>query len=260
MINQRIERFLEQQEIEISPYDYKKVKDESYTKRKYGSPVYFFHDTNGIQHYLFKNKDYRRKILIVQIDFDKRSQEYPSRKRISNLKNIIRTFTHKNRILTEKTIKNDKKFEIKYEILFTANNNMKSFQYWIDDLAYNILDNSTVRLKELSLNLSSNSRFKKIIPTIKTEQIQNKNIITLNENMDKLDDFELATIGKEYQKDKILPPYELALKLELGEEFFKENQKYYNNERSDFAGNFLNNIMHAKILDEEEDNSNIKWY
>lgn len=249
MINQRIERFLKQENLTISPLDLHKSKEESYSKRKFGSAVYCFHDTNGIQHYVYKNKDYRRKILRVKIGFDK-DGEYPSFKRINNLKNIIRINTDKKRILTEKTIKTKSMYELKYEILFTSNNNIKSFQYWIDELAYAINDNTIILLEELSLSISSNPNYSKIIPHIETNQFQNKNIIPINDKLDKLNNFELATIGIEYQNEKVLPPYDLAVELELGDDFFKENFEYYKNERSYFAEHFLDNVMHAKILKE----------
>lgn len=247
MINPRIERFLKKEKLTISPRDYNKSKEESYTKRKFGSPVYYFHDAKGIQHYLFKNKDYRRKTLIVKIGFDKNG-EYPSFKRIINLKNIIRKHTDKKRILVEKTIKTRAMYEIKYEILFTSNNNLKSFQYWIDELAYMINDNTIILLEELSLDVCSNPQYKKILPDIKTNQFENKNIKPLNENLDKLNDFELATIAKEYEKEKILPPYDLALDLELDSEFFEENKEYYKNSRLHYAEDFFEKIRKAEIV------------
>lgn len=247
MINNRIERFIKKEKISISPHDLQKSKEESYTKRKYGSPVYYFHDTKGIQHYLFKNKDYRRKKLKIRIGFDKNG-EYPSYRRILNLKNIIKRHITKTRILTEKTINTGTKYEINYEILFTSNNTLKSFQYWIDELAYKINDNTIILLEELSLNVTTNPSYNRIIPQIETKQFKNKNIKTVNDNLDKLNDYELAIIGKKYEKEKVLPPYHLALELELGEEFFKTNKEYYKNEREAYASHFLYNVMNAKII------------
>lgn len=260
MFNQRIERFLKNKNLTLSPLDYRKDKKESYAKRRYSSKVYCFHDMQGIQHYMYNNKDYRRKILRVIIDFDKRSHEYPSRKRISNLRNIIEQYTNKNRILSIKSIKTNQKYEIRYEILFTSNNNIKSYQYWINRLASEISLNSTVRLREFSLDISVHPRFKKIIPSPRTDQFQNKNIIPINNHLDRLDNYELATIGTDYQKEKVLPPYELAVELEFEDEFFRENRDYYNNETAVFAENFLSSVMHAKVLKELENRSKIRWH
>ncbi|MBR0472839.1 MAG: hypothetical protein IJI98_09115 [Methanosphaera sp.] len=259
MFNKRIENFLNTNKLSISPLDYHKPKEKSYTKRRYGSRVITFHDMNGIQHYIFHNKDYRRKTLHVKIAYDMSTREYPSGKRIYNLKNIIRNYINKSRILSEKTTNNDKKYEIKYEILFTANNTLKSYQYWIDELAYTINDNSNILLDELSLSITRGA-YKKIIPEIETNQFRNRKIWPVKDNLDKLNDFQLALIGRDYQKEKILPPYELAVELHFPDEFFNENKDYYEKEVTVYAHNFLKNIMHAKVLKEEEDMSSIKWH
>lgn len=253
MINQRNESILKRENLTISPHDIKKDKEDSYSKRRFGSPVFYFHDCNGIQHYFFKQKDYRRKVLHVVLDFDRRSQEYPSYKRVFNLQNIIREYTGKARILTEKKIKDDRKYELRYEILFTANNNIKSFQYWIDELAYQILDNTIILFRELSLDVSTNPNYGKVIPATNYVRIGNNKIKPINDNFDKLNDFELATIGREYEKKEFLPPYELAVKLELGEDFFRKNEEYYRNETTLYAQNFMEKIINARVLKENVD-------
>ncbi len=106
MINKNTERFLEKQNIKISPRCLRAEKEECYTKRRFGSPVYSIYDYCGIRHYKYNNKDYRKKILTLTIYEDFESELFPSRKRIFNLKNIIRTYTKRPRILSEKTHEN----------------------------------------------------------------------------------------------------------------------------------------------------------
>lgn len=205
-----------------------------------------FYDTNGIKHYVYNRKDYQKKVLKVIIDYDNYSREYPSYRRVVNLKNIIREHIKKVRILSQKSVKD----EITFEVLFTSNNDIKSFQYWMDELAYSILDNSTVNLKELSLDVCVNEKYKKIIPLLESSPIRNSGIIPINNHLDKLDDFELATIGNEYRKDKILPPYNLAVKLKFDDDFFRKNNEFYQYKRKEYAEKFkkCNECKNIKIL------------
>lgn len=244
MINKNTERFLKNHNIKISPRCLRAEKEECYTNRKYGSPLYTFYDCSGIKHFKYNNKDYRRKILTLVIYEDFESELFPSKRRIANLKNIIRTYTTKPRILSEHTRENI----IKYEILFTANNTIKSFQYWMDELAFQISDNSTIHLMELSLDICYNKRYKKIVPQNGYVPNENKEIVPINNHLDKLNDFELATIGTEYEKELTLPPYELAVNLEFDDEFFKENHDYYHDESEEFAEHFFQNILNGTVI------------
>lgn len=240
---EKISYFLEKYNLEIAPLCLKTKTEDCYEKRRYSSKLLTFYDTNGIKHYVYNRKDYQKKVLKVILDFDNYSKEYPSYRRVVNLKNIIRHYIKKARILSEKSVKD----EITFEVLFTSNNNIKSFQYWMDELAYTIIDNSTVNLKELSLDVCVNEKYKKIVPLFENDQIRN-NAIPLNNHLDKLDDYELATIGKEYRKEKILPPYDVAVKLEFDDDFFKNNKDYYQYQRKEYAEEFLKSVMNAKII------------
>ena len=245
MKNKRLEKFLIDNNIKLAPACSKKKLDELRVKRKFSSRIISFYDTHGIRHYYYNNKDYRKKVLRILIDQDSNTGELPSIRRINNLKNIIRTYITKARILSERVHDN----EIVYEILFTSNNTIKSYQYWIDELAYQIGDNSTVQLKEISLNISSNSRYNKIIPSTRYYPSENVNIIPINDCLDELDDFELATIGIEYQKNKqMLPPHDLAIELGFDREFFRKHHDHYENEDSYYAENFLDLVMHSKVI------------
>ncbi len=241
---EKVSYFLKKYNLEIAPLCLKTKTDDCYKKRKYSSKLLTFYDTNGIKHYVYRRKDYQKKVLKVVIDYDNYSREYPSYRRVMNLKNIIKHYIKKLRILSEKSVQN----EITFEVLFTSNNDIKSFQYWMNELAFTIIDNSTVNLKELSLDVCVNERYKKIIPLIKDDQIKNDGIIPLNNHLDKLDDYELATIGMEYRKENILPPYDVAVKLEFDDDFFKNNKDYYQYQRKEYAEKFLKSVMNAKIL------------
>ncbi len=245
MTNNRITNFLNKNNLEPAPIYKKKKEEECYEKRKYSSPLYTFHDTNGIKHYIYKNKDYRKKILLIEIDFDERKHELPSSRRISYLKNIIRTYITKPRIITEKSHDNI----IIYELLFTANNTIKSFQYWMDELAFQLSDNSTIQLKEISLNICTHEKYNKIIPEKRAYPNENNHIEPVNKNINKLNDFELASIGSSYQKsDRLLPPHDLAVELGFDENFFEDNKEYYEDEDKNYAINFLEQVMHSKII------------
>ena len=119
----------------------------------------------------------------------------------------------------------------------------------MDELAFQITDNSTIKLRELSLDIYSNKKYKKIVPQNGYMADENKDIIPINKHLDKLNDFELATIGVEYQKEKTLPPYELAVKLEFDNDFFTANRDYYHDESEEFAEHFFENIINGTVIE-----------